>query len=107
MNNCYQGITRSATFEYFSENPYKNIITALGRRHFTPSSKGKLVKLNCGTVINTIQSFCPEAVYFERDSADPHTGLFGLYGAHSAVTELLRDCILEQVSVADCISDPA
>jgi hypothetical protein len=86
-------------FEYFSENPYLNIITALDRRHFTPSRNGKLVKLHCGTVINTIQSFCPESVYFERDSTDSHTGLFGLSGAHTAVTELLRNCILEQVSV--------
>jgi hypothetical protein len=87
-------------FEFFSENPYKNIISALDRRHFQPSRNGKLVKLNCGTVINTIQPFCPEEVYFERDYGS-HTGLFGLYEAHTAVTELLRNCILEQVSVSD------
>jgi hypothetical protein len=88
-------------FEYFSGNSYTNIIKALAQRHFTPSRNGKLVKLNCGTVISKIQSFCLEKVYFERDTADSHTGLFGLYKAHSAVTELLQSCILEQVSVSD------
>jgi hypothetical protein len=92
-------------FEYFSENSYENIINALDRRHFTPSRNGKLVKLNCGTVIDTIQAFCPEEVYFERDSGGSHTGLFGLYEAHTAVTELLRNCILEQIPVSDFI-DP-
>jgi hypothetical protein len=97
-------------FEYFSENSYTNIINALDRRHFTPSRNGKLAKLNCGTVINRIQSFCLEEVYFERDSCKPavcygsHTGLFGLYEAHTSVTEFLCNCILEQVSVSDYIS---
>jgi hypothetical protein len=90
--------------EYFSENPYEHIIKALARRHLTPSPNGKLIKLNCGMVINTIQSLCPEAVFFERDSAGSHTGLFGLYGAHTAVTELLYNCILEQVSVNELLT---
>lgn len=44
-------------FEYFSENPYQNIITALGQRYFTPSPKGKFVKLNCGAVIGVTVSW--------------------------------------------------
>jgi hypothetical protein len=88
-------------FEYYNEKHYVNIIHALERRKFTPSSNGKLVKLNCGMVIDTIQSLCRDKVCFERDTNGSHTGLFGLYGAHTAVMELLRDCILEHVAVSE------
>jgi hypothetical protein len=88
-------------FEYFAKNPYANIVKALADRHFMPSRNGKLVKLNCGMAIKKIQLLCPEEAYFERDPAGSHTGLFGLYGSHTAVSELLRNCILEQISVSD------
>jgi hypothetical protein len=87
-------------FEYYPENQYEKIIGALQERRFNPSPNGRLLKLNCGTVISTIQPLCLKEVYFERDRTGSHTGLFGLAGAHSSVTNVLRSCIIEQTGIS-------